>query len=134
MITPLAPWHPFTAVLILPNISISTAAVYRRYRHDPSQYETHRREISALISKNGIDLPGRICTNMLSAACYDVEPELATLKARIEACGIGPVSLSGSGSALFCVVDGGVGKARQIKRTLDQATTCLTRIVQSNRW
>lgn len=133
-VLPLPLSFPFVAVLILPSISVSTATVYKHYRHDQALYEKLHREISVHISKNRIDLLAGICTNMLSTACYGVEPELETLRDRIEANGIRPVSLSGSGSALFCVVDGGVGRARQIKRTLDQATHCLTRIVQRNCW
>lgn len=133
-VAPLPLSFPFTAVLILPSITISTATVYKNYRHDQALYEKLHREISVHISKNRIDLLAGICTNMLSTACYGVEAELETLRDRIEASGVRPVSLSGSGSALFCVVDGGVGRARQIKRTLDQATPCLTRIVQRNCW
>ncbi len=133
-VRPLPLSFPFVAVLILPSITVSTATVYKHYRHDQALYEKHHREISVHISENRIDLLAGICTNMLSTACYGVEAELKTLRDRIEANGIRPVSLSGSGSALFCVVDSGVGRARQIERILDQAAHCRTRIVQRNCW
>jgi 4-diphosphocytidyl-2-C-methyl-D-erythritol kinase len=133
-VTPLPLSVPFTALLILPGITVSTAAVYKHYRHDQQLYEDLHRKISVPISENRIDLLAKICTNMLSKACFGLETDLATLKHKIDACGMGPVNLSGSGSALFCMVDGGVKRAREIQRTIDQATNCLTRVVTRNCW
>jgi len=133
-VTPLPLSFPFTALLILPSITISTAAVYKHYRHDQRIYEDLHRKISVPISENRIDLLAEICTNMLSKACFGLETDLATLKNKIDACGLGPVNLSGSGSAMFCMIDGGVRRAREIQRTIDQATNCLTRVITRNCW
>ena len=96
---------PFSALVILPGINISTERVYTHYVHDQAFFERSRLQINALINENRMDLIAKMCMNMLSETCFRLERGLAELKERIESLGIGPVCLSGSGSALYCIVE-----------------------------
>jgi len=125
----------FTAVLVLPDVSVSTADVYANYRHEPSLYHTFSRQLRPLIEKKRFDLVTRICANMLEKSCFDLYRELAELKAKIESLEVGPVCLSGSGSAMFCVLgDNQQDKAEDYRRRIRQTTGCTTVIVSNNRW
>ncbi|MHC4625310.1 MAG: 4-(cytidine 5'-diphospho)-2-C-methyl-D-erythritol kinase, partial [Planctomycetota bacterium] len=95
----------FAALLILPNVSVSTKEVYANYRHDAALYERLSRQINRHIRKNRIDSVSRMCANMLESSCFSLHEELAELKARVESLDVGPVCLSGSGSAMFVIID-----------------------------
>jgi 4-diphosphocytidyl-2-C-methyl-D-erythritol kinase len=90
----------FSALLILPDVTVSTKRVYANYTHDSSLYEELSGQINGYIRKNRIDLVSRMCANMLQISCFSLYEELAELKAEIESLGVGPLCLSGSGSAL----------------------------------
>jgi 4-diphosphocytidyl-2C-methyl-D-erythritol kinase len=76
-----------------------------------------------------------MCANMLEASCFSVANDLAELKAEVESLGIRPVCLSGSGSAMFCVIeDRDEQKARIYKHRLQEEIGCNTIIVSNNRW
>jgi 4-diphosphocytidyl-2-C-methyl-D-erythritol kinase len=125
----------FLALLILPDISVSTKKVYANYKHDVLLYEKLRAQINGLLEKNRIDLLSKICTNMLETSCFGLYEELAELKARTESLGIGPLCLSGSGSAMFCIIEGTEEKkAHEYKRKLEQKLGCKSIIVTNNRW
>ena len=98
----------FTALLILPDVSVSTKRVYANYKHSRRLYQTLSTRIKNHICKNRIDLLVKMCANMLAESCFELEKSLAELKKMIESLGIGPCCLSGSGSALFCIIESGV--------------------------
>ncbi|MFC1762004.1 4-(cytidine 5'-diphospho)-2-C-methyl-D-erythritol kinase [Planctomycetota bacterium] len=127
------PFH-FTALLVIPDLNISTARVYKHYRHDHDTYQDLHHKIHNHISKNRIDLIAKICANTLSVSCYQLETSLADLKHKLESLGMGSVCLSGSGSAMYSIVESGIEEARRIQRIIERATNCLTRIVTDNRW
>jgi homoserine kinase len=61
--------------------------------------------------------------------------ELADLKAKIESLGIRPLCLSGSGSAMFYIIDNGdIEKARENRDKLEEKTGCKSVIVSNNKW
>jgi 4-diphosphocytidyl-2-C-methyl-D-erythritol kinase len=125
----------FSALLILPDISVSTTKVYANYRPNPHLYESHSARIKKYIEKNRIDLVLKMRTNMLEKSCFGLYKELAELKARIESLSIGPLCLSGSGSALFFMMDGPESEdapKNQLKITTNIG--CKTIIVSNNRW
>jgi 4-diphosphocytidyl-2-C-methyl-D-erythritol kinase len=125
----------FTAVLILPNVSVSTEKVYGNYRHNRQLYEKLNIEIKDHIRKNRIDLLVRMCANMLAESCFDLEKSLAELKKTIESLGFGPCCLSGSGSAMFCIIESGdEDEAREGMRKLADKIGCKSIIVRNNRW
>jgi 4-diphosphocytidyl-2C-methyl-D-erythritol kinase len=72
---------------------------------------------------------------MLEISCFSLYKELADLKAKIESFGIRPLCLSGSGSAMFYIVDNcDVEKARENRDKLEEKTGYKSVIVSNNRW
>lgn len=125
----------FIALLILSDLSISTKKVYANYRHDQQLYKNLNIQIKNHILKNRIDLAVKMCTNMLAESCFDLEESLAELKKNVESLGIGPICLSGSGSAMFCIIESGdEEKARECMSELEDKTGCKSIIVRNNRW
>jgi 4-diphosphocytidyl-2-C-methyl-D-erythritol kinase len=125
----------FSALLILPDVSVSTKKVYANYRHDASAYEQLSARINNYVREKRFDLVLEMCANMLRTSSFSLYRELAELKASIESFGIGPLCLSGSGSALFLVVDRKEEKrARKDKCKLDERIGCTSIIVSNNRW
>jgi 4-diphosphocytidyl-2-C-methyl-D-erythritol kinase len=125
----------FLALLILPDVSVSTKKVYANYRHDSAVYKKLQAGIKRNIEKNRIDLVSEMRANMLQTSCFSLYKELAELKARIESSGIGPLCLSGSGSALFFISDSWDEKrASKIKHQFTENFGCTSIIVSNNRW
>ena len=125
----------FPALLILPDVNISTKRVYANYKPDKPLYEKLSARINSHIRKNRIDLVSEMCANMLQKSCFSLYRGLAELKAGIESAGITPCCLSGSGSVMFSIMaDGDEEKARQNKRKLEQKLGCKGIIVRNNRW
>lgn len=125
----------FRAALFIPNLSVSTARVYRNYRHKPSQFRQLRRKINEHIQKNRIDFVTEMCANMLAESCFSQERELAELKQRIESAGLGPLCLSGSGSAMYYLFgNGDVLQHREWSNILKHEIDCNCEIVQNISW
>jgi 4-diphosphocytidyl-2-C-methyl-D-erythritol kinase len=125
----------FLALLILPDVSVSTKKVYANYKHDPALYGKLNTRVNSYINENKIDLVVRMCANVLQESCFDLVKSLAELKEEIELLDIGPCCLSGSGSTMFCIIESGdEGEARQYKRRLEEMTGCKSIIVSNNRW
>ncbi len=125
----------FAALLILPDVSVSTKKVYAHYRHDAPLYEKLSNLIKTHIEKNRFDLVSKMCANMLGTTCLNLHSELAELKASVESLGIRPLCLSGSGSALFLILDRKEEeRARKDKCKLDESIGCTSIIVSNNRW
>jgi 4-diphosphocytidyl-2-C-methyl-D-erythritol kinase len=125
----------FAAILILPNVSVSTKEVYANYVHDAALYEKLTGQISRHIRKNRIDSLSRMCANMLQTSCFGLYEELAELKARVESLGIGPACLSGSGSAMFVITHyTHKGHAQETQHRIEETTGCKSVIVSNNRW
>lgn len=125
----------FTAVLILPDLNASTAKVYANYAHDPQLYRRWRRQTNDYLAKNRIDLVVKMCANMLETSCYGVFKKLGELKEAIEALGVGPICLSGSGSTLFFLVDDAERERIELLQDLIASKTgCPSTVVRNNRW
>jgi len=125
----------FTALLILPDVSISTRKVYANYKHNRRLYEKLNVRIKNYINKNRIDLLAKMCANMLEKSCFEVERSLAELKKKIESLGIGPCCLSGSGSAMFCIIESGdEDVAKECVSLLTENIGCKSIIVRNSRW
>ena len=124
----------FSALLVLPNISVSTQNVYANYTHEPALYERLSSEINGLIEKNRIDLVTKICANMLEKSCLSLYGLLAELKARLESLGVDSLCLTGSGSGMFWVFqEKDEKKADGYRRKLEEIS-CKSIIVRSTRW
>jgi len=125
----------FTAALITPSISVSTERVYKNYRHNPALYGQLQNRINDCIQKNSIDFPPKMCANMLSESCFSLERGLAELKRRIESTGLGPLCLSGSGSAMFCLLESDdVQQLKAWSNILKQEVDCSCAIVRNISW
>lgn len=125
----------FSALLILIDVSISTKKAYDNYRHNQALYEKLSTQINSFITKNRIDLVVKMCANMLEESCFGLANELAILKTRIESSGIRPVCLTGSGSAMFCIIDDkDIEKAKTYRARLEKKIGCKSIIVHNNRW
>jgi 4-diphosphocytidyl-2-C-methyl-D-erythritol kinase len=125
----------FSAILILPDVSVSTKKVYANYRHDSAVYEKFSARINSCIQKNRIDLVLKMCANMLQTSCFGLYKGLAELKAKIESAGLGACCLSGSGSVMFYIFEnGGEERLRQYQHELEEKVGCKSIIVSNNRW
>jgi 4-diphosphocytidyl-2-C-methyl-D-erythritol kinase len=125
----------FTALLITPNISVSTASVYKNYIHDISVYKGLSEKINPLLDKKKVDSIAQLCANMLQVSCFNLNEELARLKDRCqEFCGL-PVCLSGSGSAMYILADTHEDMQLNLLREhLIKEYHCESRLVNNNRW
>ena len=125
----------FLALLILPDVSVSTKKVYADYEHDDAAYKNLRTTINSYIQQNRIDLVSKMCANMLKTSCFDLYKGLNDLKAKIESVGIGPLCLSGSGSAMFFITETTDKKsAIEHQNTVREKIGCKSVIVRNNRW
>jgi len=125
----------FLALLILPDVSVSTKKVYANYEHNQPLYEKLSAQINSYFLKKRIDLVVKMCANMLWKSSFSLVEGLDELKAKIESFGIGPCCLSGSGSAMFCIIESGNEEiARQYKHKLEEKIGCKSIIASSNRW
>lgn len=125
----------FTAILVLPDISVSTQKVYANYRHNHHLYERLAPQINSHIRENRIDLAAKMCANMLEESCFDLVGSLAELKEKCGSLNIGSFCLSGSGSAMFCIIQcTDRSKAGGIKREFVEKVGCNCILVTNNRW
>jgi 4-diphosphocytidyl-2-C-methyl-D-erythritol kinase len=125
----------FLALLILPDVSISTQKVYANYKHNQALYEKLSAQINRYFLKKRIDLVAKMCANMLWKSSFSLVEGLAELKEKIESLGIGPCCLSGSGSALFFIIERGDEEiAGKYKHKLKEKIGCKSIIASNNRW
>ena len=125
----------FLALLVLPDINISTKKVYTNYNHDSALYRKLSKRIHSHIRKNRIDLLAKECVNMLEQSCFILAENLAELKDVVESMNIGPCCLSGSGSAMFCLLESGdEEQAVEYKRKVEEKVDCTSMIVRNNGW
>lgn len=94
----------FSAILILPNINVSTKMIYDNFKVDLPLFQTLKQQIKSLLFKNRVDLIAKMCANMLAKTCFLLNNDLALLKVKIEQLCRMPVALSGSGCAMFVIV------------------------------
>ncbi len=124
----------FSALLVLPDISVPTQKVYANYTHEPALYERLSGQINGLVEKNRIDLVTKICANMLEKSCLSLYGLLAELKARLEFLGVGSLCLTGSGSGMFWIFqEKDEKKADGYRRKLEEIS-CKSIVVRSTRW
>jgi 4-diphosphocytidyl-2-C-methyl-D-erythritol kinase len=131
----IVPAFPFTILLFLPSISVSTKRVYENYIHDPVVYESWHRQISGYLRQNRIDFIANMCANMLQRTCFHLFEELGELKEAIESVGVRPVCLSGSGSAMFSIRSGrDVEHLERQRDEIAERTGCRSIVLTSNGW
>ena len=125
----------FLAVLILSDVNVSTKKVYNNYKDKRGLYEKLHGQINGFLQKNRIDLAVQMCANMLQTSCFKLHDELAETKERIESLGMWPLSLCGSGSGMFFIIENcDVKKACEYQQKLKKNLKCESIIVRNNRW
>jgi 4-diphosphocytidyl-2-C-methyl-D-erythritol kinase len=125
----------FAALLLLPDVNVPTKEVYANYSHDPQLYRQLSRQVGVHLAKNRVDLVAKMCANMLTGSCFDLFRELGDLKGTVESLDVGPVCLSGSGSALFSIVEGSDPENLDARRDrIADRTGCRCVVVRNNRW
>jgi 4-diphosphocytidyl-2-C-methyl-D-erythritol kinase len=127
----------FRAILVLPNVSVSTKMVYENYVYEESEYKTLKKQVEGLIEKNKFDLLTGVCANMLERSCFQLHEELAGLRDRIRSLGgvFGGICLSGSGSTMYCIcTDAGETDVEYYQSILKDKIGCDSMIVSNNRW
>lgn len=126
---------PFIALLITPDISVSTASVYKNYKHDKEEYSKLSKAIHPIIEKKNVDLAAKMCTNMLSKSCYQLNDDLSQLYNSIISLGMNRLCLSGSGSALYMLFDNSEKElAKQYQQTLSDRIGCKSILVNNSLW
>jgi 4-diphosphocytidyl-2-C-methyl-D-erythritol kinase len=134
-ITKLDNIFPFMALVVLPNLSVSTKMIYENFQVDLKLFEALKEQIKPLLLKNRVDLVQKMCTNMLAKTCFALNNKLVLLKTEIENICQLPALLSGSGSALFVVLDGkDYHKATILQREVESSLDCNSIIVFNNQW
>ena len=125
----------FLAILVLPDISCSTAKVYANYKHNDNRYKQLRDRVGAELSKNRIEKISKMCANMLQISSFGLYPELAKLKAQIESLDIRPLCMSGSGCSMYHILEScNVGQAEEYLRKIKKHIECKCVLIMSNRW
>lgn len=125
----------FSALLVAPDITVSTKSVYENFAPHVSLFESQKNEINEYLLKNRIDLIAKMCANMLELSCFKLNPKLADLKKHIESLKIGTVCLSGSGSAMFVLAcDNNFFDENEPRQKLQNMIGHRVLLVSNNRW
>lgn len=124
----------FRAILMLPNQNVSTKMVYERYVHDAAQYARQHDRLATYLRRSDLESAARMAANMLEPSCFALHPELKKLKASVESLGLGRVTLSGSGSALYLLVSALPGQAQRAQSMIRERIGCECITVNNNRW
>lgn len=120
IVRPIASPRPTWALLVLPEISMPTPAVYRRFDemklgsdvHDePDWQEWTGLSAEALLPR---------LVNDLEAPAFSISPELGRLRVEIEQIVGRPVRMSGSGSTLFTLFDDERSAAKAAEMVVNQ--------------
>ena len=125
----------FRAAVFLPDVSVSTKKVYENYTHDENLYKSLSRTIANHILENNVDFAAAMCANMLGKSCFGLVPELGNLKNELLLRGVRPISLSGSGSAMFCLLESTDEiTAESLTNNAPRQMPCNYIVVGNNRW
>jgi 4-diphosphocytidyl-2-C-methyl-D-erythritol kinase len=126
----------FSALLVTPDINVSTKSVYENFTPNIPLFESQKNKINEHLSKNRIDLIVKMCANMLELSCFKLNPKLADLKKHIESLNIGKVCLSGSGSTMFVLTgdNSSFFDGNEPEQKLQDAIGHKVVLVSNNRW
>jgi 4-diphosphocytidyl-2-C-methyl-D-erythritol kinase len=123
----------FFAVLVKPDVSISTADAYRAHLPSDQLIPRARQLANRLSGSKPSDIYPYL-TNDLEEAAYRVSPEVGELKNQLQRIVSVPVMLSGSGSALFALFDT-LDQAMQAAESISNVFGELTYwVIQNNAW
>ena len=103
IVEPLSLRCPGAILLILPHIHVPTADVYRRYRPDSPRTEAQQAQVHACLEAGDLNRLLNLGINSLRDAALQLFPALRDLRDKVQALGVGPLHLAGSGSSFFAV-------------------------------
>ena len=124
----------FSALLIIPSVSVSTASVYKNYIHENEQFIVLENKINRILKEKNVDSVAEICANMLEKSCFQLHGELKQLRSHIKTLCNKEVCLSGSGSALFMLFPRDDDLVSHYHSVISEQLGCRCRIVYNNRW
>jgi 4-diphosphocytidyl-2-C-methyl-D-erythritol kinase len=107
VVKPVSPPTPKWAVLVLPDIHMPTAAVYRRFDEMNFGFDEFIEEQpnwEHWSTRKAKDFMAGV-VNDLETPAFQIRPDLGTLRSDIELKLVRPVRMSGSGSSLFTLFD-----------------------------
>lgn len=119
IVQPFAPGRRHVVLLILPELAVSTAEVYRRFDELPAPPEDDYPDFAAWSHLPATELLPRL-RNDLEAAAFSLHPELAVLREEAETRLGRPVRMTGSGSGLFSLYDD-AEEAAERRKSLESA-------------
>jgi 4-diphosphocytidyl-2-C-methyl-D-erythritol kinase len=96
---------PISGYLAKPSFGLSTPRVFQ---------ETRVQELDPIDPIVALDQNNQHYFNDLERAAFRIEPRLAHFKQRLISCGFSVVSMTGSGSAFFCIGNADVRQAPEI--------------------
>lgn len=118
-----------TVLLVLPNISAATARVFKHYQYHREQSEQLARQARELIQSGDLNALAVCGINNLASACFVQYEPLRILKENIEALGLKPLCLTGSGSTLFATFEQ-PDEAQKWSKTIQQELHVETLVTQ----
>ncbi len=124
----------FCAILLLPNVNVSTKMVYAHYVHDAAEYARQHERLAVFLRRPDCEAIERMNANMLQASCFSLHPELGRMKTTVESLGLGRVLLTGSGSAMFMMVSALPGQAKRAQSIIAERIGCECIVINNNRW
>ena len=92
-------------LLIMPGLHVPTAQVYQQYQPDPAQSDKQLKLVRQCLDTDDLDQLAQLGINSLTQPCIQLFPQLEQLRRRIEAAGIAPLHMAGSGSTLYAVAN-----------------------------
>jgi len=93
-------WH----ILVAPRLKLSTRRVYQGLNLRLTKKRDNVNILIHALSKNSASQVAKYLRNDLERAAFRIQPSLLKIKNSLKMSGIGDISLSGSGAALFGVV------------------------------
>jgi 4-diphosphocytidyl-2-C-methyl-D-erythritol kinase len=125
----------FEALLVLPDVNISTKKVYENFKVDLGLFSSFHEKIKSYISSGRIDSIQKMCANMLAKPCFGLDNRLALLQVKIQEITKLPVCLSGSGSTLFVILEHKDYRNKDFyQREIKNSLNCNSIIVFNNEW
>ncbi len=105
ILTPLDYLPDLWILLVKPEVSVSTKWAYDNLKFGLTNSKKNTTFASLKNSLSGSDKLREVCQNDMEEAVFDRHPELAAIKSRLLDAGAFPVSMTGSGSAIFGIYE-----------------------------
>jgi len=105
ILTPLDYLPEVWALIVKPDVSVSTKWAYDNLKFGLTNSKKNTTFASLKNSLSGSDKLREVCHNDMEEAVFSRYPEVAAIKSRLQDVGAFPVSMTGSGSAIFGIFE-----------------------------